>query len=508
MARHGHYEKKISVSETSGITEKLKSRRWRLDNLYWIKDKHGKIIKFKMNPAQRKLLDEMHYLNIILKSRQHGFSTFILILALDCALFNSNFAVGIVCDTLDNAKNFLKRVMFSYDRIPAALKVHRPVIRSNSQEIEFGNGSDFEVGVSLRSSTKNFLHVSEYGKLCAKSPEKAKEVKSGALNTLHQGQLGFIESTAEGRDGDFYQKTEAAKRIHDTERKLSPMEWKFHFFAWFEDPTNRLQEPYRLSSEQKSYFQELKDEHGIILDDQQKWWYAAKQFEQGEDMWKEHPSTPEEAFAAAKDGAIFAKQIRALRQLKRVGPYPVDPRVPVNTFWDWGIGDYCTIWLHQEIAGRNRFVGYYENSQQGPAHYAHWLDKWQSLHGVNFGEHISPHDFDTRRPGEKGGIVTLKSIFKGLGYAMRTVPRTPTKTTAIQLARTKLPTCEFDESACEVGLAHLENYSYEWVESAGVWSSSPRHDEHSHGADGFMTFTDGYKPKKKVKIPERKRQVV
>lgn len=65
---------------------------------------------------------------------------------------------------------------------------------------------------------------------------------------------------------------------------------------------------------------------------------------------------------------------------------------------------------------------------------------------------------------------------------------------AIHGVRMKLPGCVFDEAACSAGILHLENYSRDWDEKLAVWRSHPRHDEHSHGADAFMTFTDGYVP--------------
>ncbi len=467
-------------------------RRWRLNNLYWIEDKHGNVVKFKLNEAQDTLLTDLHFLNLILKARQLGFSTFILLLALDCALFNDHFAAGLVADTIDNAKNLLKRVKFAYERLPDEIKGAVPLKADNAYEFELGNGSLITVGVSLRSGTFNFIHVSEYGKICAKYPDKAKEIKSGALNTLASGQLCFIESTAEGRGGDFYDKSQQAQRIRDAGREPATLEYKFHFFPWYRDSSYRTDEPFALTPADQEYFASLQTEHGIILDDQQKWWYAAKSREQGDSMWKEFPSTPDEAFKAAKDGAYFAKEIRNLRQLKRIGSLPFDPALPVNTFWDWGLNDSTTIWLHQQIAGRNRFVGFYEASGEGPAHYATWLDKWRAVRGARYGRHFAPHDFDTRRPGTHGEITTLKMIFGKLGYQMDIVSRCDDKITSIQNARTKFPQCEFDEAETEAGLVHLESYSRDWDDKHSVWRSYPRHDEHSHGADGFMTFSDGY----------------
>lgn len=486
----------------SDAIELFSDRRWRLNNLYYIEDKHGNVVKFVLNEAQSKLLDELHDLNIILKARQMGFSTFILILALDCCVFNSHFDAGLIADTLDNAKGLLTRIKFAYERLPADIRAVVSIKTDNSQQIEFSNNSSVEVGVSLRSSTKNFLHISEYGKICAKQPDKAKEIKSGALNTLAKGQLGFIESTAEGRGGDFYDKVQQSQQIADMGRDPHSMEWKFHFFAWWEDPQYTTTDNIPISKESKDYFASLEAEHGITLTDGQKAWYAAKAKEQGDDMWKEYPSTPDEAFKAAKDGALFGKEIRNLRQLKRIGEFSFDPALPVNTFWDWGLNDYTTIWLHQQVTGRNRFVGYYENNNEGPAHYADWLDKWRSVRSARFGTHYVPHDFDTRRPGTHGEIITLKGIFGNLGYEMQVVDRCDDKMTSVQNARTKLPSCEFDATECEVGIMRLESCSREWDEKHGVWKSHVRKDDHLHGADGFMTFADGYVP------PSEKRRII
>ncbi len=51
---------------------------------------------------------------------------------------------------------------------------------------------------------------------------------------------------------------------------------------------------------------------------------------------------------------------------------------------------------------------------------------------------------------------------------------------------------------------HLENYSRDWDEKHSVWRSQPRHDDHSHAADAFMTFADGYKTPTSFVLPARK----
>ncbi|QAX31305.1 terminase [Leisingera sp. NJS204] len=480
---------------------KFGDRKWRLNNLYWIKDRHGNVVKFKLNPAQEQLLDELHTLNIILKARQLGFSTFILILALDCCLFNSHFAAGLIADTQTNAQNLLDRIKFAYERLPAQLQELRPVVTQNATEIEFGNGSGVEVGVSLRSSTKNFLHISEYGKVCAKNPDRAKEIKTGSLNTVAPGQLVFIESTAEGRSGDFFDKCETSKAARDMGAALGLLEYRFHFFPWFLDDTYRLSKPVKLTPEEEKYFDELLAEHGIDLDEEQEWWYAAKAREQGTDMWREFPTTPDEAFKAAKDGAYWAKEIAALRQRGEIRDLPFETRTPVNTFWDLGVDDSTSIWLHQLIAGKHRFVGFIEASGEGIAYYLDELEKWRVRHGATFGQHYGPHDVEHRMQGEEA--ESIRDIAARLGFHFTVVERTKVKLGSIQAVRTTLPKCQFSVPTVETGLNHLEQYSRDWDEKHGVWKSQPRHDEHSHGADAFMTFVDGWNPPPK-KAPKHK----
>lgn len=480
--------------------DNFSSREWRLGHLYWIEDSYGEVIRFELNAAQSRLLADLHYMNLVLKARQLGFSTLLLIMALDCCLFNSNFSAGLVADTLDNAKNLLKRVKFAYDHLPAPLQRAIPLTASNSQTMEFGNGSSVNVGVSLRSGTFNFIHISEYGKICAQSPEKAKEIKSGSLNTLAPRQLAFIESTAEGKGGDFYDKVQQARRLVDAHRDPGEMEYKFHFFPWFEDPKYISAKPFAISQEMGVYFARLLNEHGIQLTDQQKWWYAAKRIEQGDDMLKEFPATPDEAFEGAMDGAVYGREIRALRVRHRIGQFGFVPGIAINTFWDFGISDAQTIWLHQEVAGENRFIGYLESSGEGLGYYIDALNRWRALRSGIWGRHWAPHDVDARRPGVQ--VTTIKDIAAGLGWEFETVARNPSDKAAVIDGRQKLPGCTFDEFECAAGIEHLESWSYEWNEDFSVWSSVPRHDQHSHCCKAFQTFTDGYAPAYKGTLPQ------
>ena len=175
----------------------------RLNSLYYITTFRGTKIPFRANPTQKQLYDDLWYCNIILKARQLGISTFICLLFLDRCLWNDNVAAGIICHTREDAEMMFKRVKFAYDNLPDFIKSNITATIDSARELVFNNGSSIRVGTSMRSSTLQYLHISEFGKICAKYPEKATEVITGSLNTVAAGQYVFIESTAEGREGYF-----------------------------------------------------------------------------------------------------------------------------------------------------------------------------------------------------------------------------------------------------------------------------------------------------------------
>src|SRR5690606_23034444 len=127
-----------------------------------------------------------------------GFTTFIQLVFLDLVLFNSNMRCGTIAQDRDTAKAiFQDKIKTPYDWLPDALKAQRPTIRDSANELALSNNSVLRVGTSMRGGTLQYLHVSEFGKTCAKFPDKAREIVTGSLNTVKAGQFVFIESTAE-----------------------------------------------------------------------------------------------------------------------------------------------------------------------------------------------------------------------------------------------------------------------------------------------------------------------
>src|SRR4051812_22413241 len=108
------------------ILERFSDPRWRLDNLYWITDKDGRRVRFRLNWAQEELLRDLHQQNVILKARQLGFTTFIQIFMLDACVFNSNVRAGTIAHRLDDARTiFRDKIKYPYDNLPEGLREKR-----------------------------------------------------------------------------------------------------------------------------------------------------------------------------------------------------------------------------------------------------------------------------------------------------------------------------------------------------------------------------------------------
>ena len=489
----------------------LSSQSWRLSNLYSIIDKHGSKIRFVPNWAQARFYNNKHGFDVILKARQLGMSTFILIYALDCCLFTDNFSAGIIAHTREDSENLFKnKVKFAYDNLPVWLKEARGATQDSARRMEFNNNSSITVGTSLRGGTNQLLHVSEYGKIAARYPEKAREIKTGALNTVHEGQEIFIESTAEGNSGEFYEVCQRAMRLQQegyvsklayektlalpktktliTEKPklLTSLDPKLHFFPWFMDDSYQLEGDVSIDVEMQRYFEKLP----IDLLPKQKAWYVKKGEQQGGDMKREFPSTPKEAFEQSMEGAIYANEMRLVRERGGIGYFPHEVGKQVYTYWDLGKGsDYTAIWFMQKVGNEWRVVDYHESWNEGWEFYAALLKN----KGYVYGEHVLPWDGEMKVAGKE--MTTVKQMLWELGVQpIRCVNKTGSVWNDLKtFCKPVLPNIRFNKDTTVPLIKALDNYRKEWDDRLGQWKDKPRHDDASHGCDAGRTFFVGHK---------------
>lgn len=464
----------------------LAAKRWpdklsRLrEGFYSIKNKSGAVVPFRLNADQEEFLLNRHGMDVVLKARQKGFTTVIQLDMLDDCLFVPNTGAGVIAHNLNDAKAFFAdKIKFAYDHLPAAFRAVVSAEVDAADSMKFSNGSSIRVGTSLRSGTLQRLHVSEYGKLCAKYPEKAREVRTGAFNTVQAGQSITIESTAEGQAGDFYEMCEKAKRKEEAGEALTSLDFKFHFSPWFTSPEYRLDEQVLVTQEMEAYFAQVEAQMGVTLDTGQRAWYVKKAEQQGDDIKREYPSTPKEAFEASIEGAYFGPQMTTMRKQGRICRIPILD-APMYTTWDLGMNDSMTITFWQDVGMERRAVDYYENNGEGFGHYARILRE----RGYNYERHYMPHDADHRMLNERA--TTRKQEAEAAGIRpIEVMKRIATEGDGIEASRRFFPNVYIDSERCDALIKCLDNYRKEFDDKLGVYKDHPRHDWASHGYKSF-----------------------
>lgn len=460
-------------------------------------DSDSFVMPFKPNRAQRRFIRRLWHRNIILKARQLGFTTLIAIVWLDHALFNGNQRCGIIAQDREAVETiFRDKVKFGYENLPPEILERFPLKRDSAVELLFAhNNSSIRVATSMRSGTIHRLLISEFGKICANYPDKAKEVITGSIPAVPTNGVTVIESTAEGREGEFYRMVGIAEKNHASRKKLTARDYRLHFYAWW------MEELYRMDSrlvtvteKDHEYFDlveqtvrsDMKQE--ITIDPDQRAWYVATREAdfsgEEEKMWQEYPSFPAEAFQVSTAGNYYAKDMLAMRKRGGITRVPALD-LPVNTFWDIGRSDGCGIWFHQELRGEDRFIGYYEAHDEDLRHYVKALKDT----GHIFGTHFLPHDAEHKRLSDynKSTMEQLQDLLPGERF--RIVPRITELMTGIYATRKHMKGCYIDETACADGINRLENYKKKFSRAENRFIDQPdKSNGCTEGADAFRQY--------------------
>jgi len=183
------------------------------------------------------------------------------------------------------------------------------------------------------------------------------------------------------------------------------------------------------------------------------------------------------SFEAAIVGAIYAKELQALRDANQVSHVPHDPALPVHTAWDLGVGDSTTIIFWQQHGMSVRIIDAYEASGEGLPHYAQILQR----RAYTYGKHWAPHDIQVRELGSgRSRIETAAS----LGINFDVVPQMSLED-GIHAGRLLMARCWFDERKCGDLLEALQNYRWDLNQKTGELKPRPVHDWASHYADAY-----------------------
>lgn len=470
---------------------KFKSKFWRLNNLYYILNKDGKKVKFKMNKAQIEVIkDNKHNRKIILKSRQRGITTAYAIYQLDSCIFKENTAAGIQSYGNDESEKVKMKIDFAIANLDQRVKdsINFNIIKDNASTIQFGNNSIIKIG-NFRGDTLQLLHVSELGKIAKKYPEKAKELKTGAFQAVSVKNKITVESTAEGRTGLFYELWVKAWAKKKAGIELSPLDFQAIFLSWVDDDDCWLEVEQPITAEQHKYFDKLEKEIGCELVVQKRWWWVAKYDELGFEIYQEYPATPEEAFAQSIEGTYYKEEFENLKMIENA----YRPELLVNMAFDLGMNDTFSIGFVQNWIDRgvkhSRIIGYYENNGQGLQHYKDVCDYLSLEKGWVFNQTYVPHDISVRE------LIAGKSRWQALldlGFSPVLVTKHLVQD-GIETVRRFLRHVEIDVNECMDIIDAIQNYRKKYDDKLEVYLPQPVHDKYSHPADMLRYMAMGLK---------------
>jgi phage terminase large subunit len=188
------------------------------------------------------------------------------------------------------------------------------------------------------------------------------------------------------------------------------------------------------------------------------------------------------SFEAAVKGAIYARELEAARNDKRITTVPIDPALPVDTDWDLGVGDAMAIWFSQSTrSGEVRLVDYHEASGEGFPYYVRMLQ----AKGYTYGKHWAPHDIQVR---EMSSGRSRLEVAAQQGIRFEITPRLHHSESGeveegIHALRMLFPRLWFDAERCAAGIEALMGYRRDYNERLGEFKATPVHDWASHGAD-------------------------
>lgn len=462
---------------------------WRIRNLYKITDKKGHVVDFVPNFVQEQLIQDIYVdgsrRELVLKSRKHGVSTLFELMIVDWCYFGANIGAFILDLTHTHASNKLVNIArFAWDHFPEEIK--EKLVTDSNKKLEFANGSVIGAGMSSRGTQVQILHISEWGPIAHKDPERSEEIKTGALPSADEG-VQLIESTfMGGKGGDFY---DLIKRTMETpEDQRTEKDFRFRFFPWFVDNRNTLEGDVAwIPKHVLTYLTAIEEKCGVKFTAGQRMWYFKTKQEQGIFMQREYPSTVEEAFNAPVEGAIFGQIISEIRAAGHIHPKITwDRGAPVWAVWDLGWNDSMTVWLVQ-IVGRD-VVWLWERTARHETMAIMWGEVEAS--GITIAGNALPHD------GKNGNVVSgpvspKVALEKAGAPNVIVVPAISQLWDGINLLRDVLARSWFNSEKCEYGLSALEAYHTKEETTNGVTSQNPVHDWSSHPSSAARTFAEG-----------------
>lgn len=190
---------------------------------------------------------------------------------------------------------------------------------------------------------------------------------------------------------------------------------------------------------------------------------------------------------AAIKGAWYRTEMGKAFHEGRITRVPWEPRIPVDTDWDIGMVDAAAVVFSQTLrTGEVRIIDYEEAEGEALPYFIQRLKE----RPYTYGRHYPPWDSAVRQFGSGKSTV---EVARELGFKFEEPEKNPGLMAGIDAVRMLLPKCYFDETKAARLIECLRNYRKKFNSQTDSFTSTPVHDQYSHGSDAMRGFAVRHK---------------
>ena len=277
---------------------KLPDQNWRLNNLYKIVDKKGRLRPFRPNHVQQIINSDLSNRKQILKYRQGGVTTNEVIKMLDFTLHTPNAVACILSHEQDSIQKIFEIVRRAYDNCPSDFKPPTDKGGGSRYEMRFPNrGSKIYCDLESRGDTIRWLHVSE------RAFADSDRIKATMQAVPPDGIITW-ESTPNGIGNDFH------KEWVDSNSLFNKL-----FFPWFthgDEYSYPVTQPLTLTDEENEFKVKAKVKYGVDITDGQILFRRAKKQDLKQMYYQEYPEDDVTCFLSSGQAAMDLMIVQAL----------------------------------------------------------------------------------------------------------------------------------------------------------------------------------------------------
>jgi hypothetical protein len=262
-------------------------------------------------------------------------TTLIQIWILDGILFGANKEAIVIAHKMEDAKEFFDRkIDYAIRNMASEVKgTYFKIMHTSARKLQItqdygpdaGSTSSIQVSTSGRSGTYHYVHISEYAKMCVLFPTRAQEVETGTFPAVPLSGFIFIESTAEGQAGRFYELFNENWLSRD---KITPQKSQAqflpHFYNWQYDDMEmeKIHTIIPVSEMDECEIDWAEYQKDYNLTDKEMTYYYTRWLQFGgknspdaiKRLHQEYPTTPTEAFLST--GQSFFSMAHAAQLLQ------------------------------------------------------------------------------------------------------------------------------------------------------------------------------------------------